>query len=263
MSEVLSFNDVSVVRGGKNLLKDVSWEVKEGQRWIVLGPNGAGKSTLMNIAATRLHPSRGTAGILGETMGKVDVFELRPLIGLSSALVANAIPGNETALNVVLTAAYGMTGRWREQYERLDERRAFSMLHQWGMSTFMNQPFGKLSEGERKRVLIARALMTDPELLILDEPAAGLDLAGREELVTKLTELASDEDSPALVLVTHHLEEIPPGFTHILMLKDGEVVASGDLASTLTEENLKATYGMELSMREEAGRYSAVARRQN
>jgi ABC-type molybdenum transport system, ATPase component/photorepair protein PhrA len=263
MSEVLTFNDVSVVRGRKDLLKDVSWEVKEGQRWIVLGPNGAGKSTLMNIAATRLHPTRGTAGILGETMGKVDVFELRPLIGLSSSLVANAIPANETALNVVLTAAYGMTGRWREKYEKLDERRAFSMLHQWGMSTFMNQPFGKLSEGERKRVLIARALMTDPELLILDEPAAGLDLAGREELVAQLTELAANEEAPALVLVTHHLEEIPPGFTHILMLNAGEVVAAGEIASTLTEENLKATYGMDLSVREVDGRFSAVARRAN
>jgi iron complex transport system ATP-binding protein len=263
MSEVLTFNDVSVVRGRKDLLKDVSWEVKEGQRWIVLGPNGAGKSTLMNIAATRLHPTRGTAGILGETLGKVDVFELRPLIGLSSSLVANAIPAHETALNVVLTAAYGMTGRWREKYEKLDERRAFSMLHQWGMSTFMNQPFGKLSEGERKRVLIARALMTDPELLILDEPAAGLDLAGREELVAQLTGLAANDEAPALVLVTHHLEEIPPGFTHILMLNAGEVVAAGEIASTLTEENLKATYGMDLSVREVDGRFSAVARRAN
>lgn len=259
MSEVLTFNDVSVVRGRKDLLKDVSWEVKEGQRWIVLGPNGAGKSTLMNIAATRMHPTRGTAQILGETMGRVDVFELRTLIGLSSALVANSIPGNETALNVVLTAAYGMTGRWREKYEKLDERRAFGLLHEWGMSTFMNQPFNKLSEGERKRVLIARALMTDPELLILDEPAAGLDLAGREELVAKLTELASDEEAPALVLVTHHLEEVPVGFTHILMMRDGEVVAAGEIESTLTEANLQATYGMPLTLRRDGGRFSAFA----
>ncbi|MFJ2621704.1 ABC transporter ATP-binding protein [Glutamicibacter sp. NPDC087344] len=260
MSEVLTFNDVSVVRGRKDLLKDVSWQVNEGERWIVLGPNGAGKSTLMNIASTRLHPTRGTAGILGETLGRVDVFELRPLIGLSSALVANSIPGNETALNVVLTAAYGMTGRWREKYEKLDERRAFGLLHDWGMSTFMNQQFFKLSEGERKRVLIARALMTDPELLILDEPAAGLDLAGRESLVAKLGELASDEYAPALVLVTHHLEEIPEGFTHILMLREGQVVAAGDIDSTLTEENLKATYSMQLTLRREGGRFSAFAR---
>ncbi len=260
MSEVLSFNDVSVVRGRKDLLKDVSWEVNEGERWIVLGPNGAGKSTLMNIAAARLHPTRGTAQILGETMGRVDVFELRPLIGLSSALVANSIPGRETALNVVLTAAYGMTGRWREKYEKLDERRAFGLLHEWGMSTFMNQSFDKLSEGERKRVLIARSLMTDPELLILDEPAAGLDLAGRETLVAKLSELAADEYAPALVLVTHHLEEVPAGFTHILMMRDGQVVAAGEIEKTLTEENLQATYGMPLALRSENGRFSAFAR---
>lgn len=261
MSEVLSFNDVSVVRGRKDLLKDVSWQVNEGERWIVLGPNGAGKSTLMNIASTRMHPTRGTAGILGETLGRVDVFELRPLIGLSSALVANSIPGSETALNVVLTAAYGMTGRWREKYEKLDERRAFGLLHDWGMSTFMNQSFSKLSEGERKRVLIARALMTDPELLILDEPAAGLDLAGRENLVAKLGELAADEYAPALVLVTHHLEEIPEGFTHILMMREGQVVAAGEIEATLTEENLEATYSMPLALRREGGRFSAFARR--
>ncbi len=178
---------------------------------------------------------------------------------MSSALVANSIPANENALNVVLTAAYGMTGRWREKYEKLDERRAFRLLHEWGMSTFMNQPFGKLSEGERKRVLIARALMTDPELLILDEPAAGLDLAGREELVAQMAELAADEDAPALVLVTHHLEEVPAGFTHILMMRDGQVVAAGDIDSTLTEENLELTYGMKLKLRRDGGRYSAFA----
>ena len=261
MSEVLSFNDVSVVRGRKNLLKNVTWNLAEGQRWVVLGPNGAGKSTLMNIAATRLHPTTGTVGVLGEQLGKVDVFELRPMIGLSSALVANSIPGNETALNVVVTAAYGMTGRWREKYDKDDERRAFRLLDAWGMSTFMNQPFNKLSEGERKRVLIARALMTDPELLILDEPAAGLDLAGREELVARLGELAADQYAPALVLVTHHLEEIPAGFTHILMMNEGQIVASGPIEQTLTEANLEATYGTKLSLRSENGRYSAFARR--
>ncbi|WP_431712065.1 ABC transporter ATP-binding protein [Glutamicibacter uratoxydans] len=261
MSEVLSFNDVSVVRGPKELLSNVSWNVAEGERWVVLGPNGAGKSTLMNIAAARMHPSRGSAGILGETLGKVDVFELRPRIGLSSTLIANQIPFQETALNVVLTAAYGFTGRWREAYEKMDERRAFALLHEWGMSTFMNQPFGKLSEGERKRVLIARAMMTDPELLILDEPSAGLDVAGREELVYQMAELAADEDAPALVLVTHHLEEIPPGFTHVLLLNRGKVVAAGELEATLTEANLAATYEMDLQLRNENGRYSAFARR--
>lgn len=261
MSEVLSFNGVSVVRGQKELLSNVSWDVAEGERWVVLGPNGAGKSTLMNIAAARMHPTRGTVGILEETLGKVDVFELRPRIGLSSTLIANQIPFRETALNVVLTAAYGFTGRWREAYEKMDERRAFALLHEWGMSTFMNQSFGELSEGERKRVLIARALMTDPELLILDEPSAGLDVAGREDLVYRMAELAADDEAPALVLVTHHLEEIPPGFTHVLLLNRGKVVASGEIAATLTEENLRATYEMDLKLRFEDGRYSAFARR--
>lgn len=261
MSEVLSFNDVSVVRGQKQLLSGISWDVAEGERWVVLGPNGAGKSTLMNIAAARMHPTRGTAGILDETLGRVDVFELRPRIGLSSTLIASQIPPTESALNVVLTAAYGFTGRWREKYEKMDERRAFALLHEWGMSTFINQPFGKLSEGERKRVLIARALMTDPELLILDEPSAGLDVAGREDLVHRMGQLAADEEAPALVLVTHHLEEIPPGFTHALLLNRGKVVAAGELAATLSEENLSATYEMDLNVRVDQGRYTAFARR--
>ncbi|WP_421015477.1 ABC transporter ATP-binding protein [Glutamicibacter creatinolyticus] len=261
MSQVLSFNDVSVVRGRKELLSGINWKVSEGQRWVVLGPNGAGKSTLMNLAAARMHPTRGSVGILDETLGRVDVFELRPRIGLSSTLIANQIPAHETALNVVLTAAYGYTGRWRERYEKMDERRAFALLHEWGMSTFMNQPFGKLSEGERKRVLIARALMTDPELLILDEPSAGLDVAGREDLVYRMSQLAADGEAPTLVLVTHHLEEIPPGFTHALLMNSGKIVAAGTMAETMTEEKLSAAYGMELAVRVEGGRYSAFARR--
>jgi iron complex transport system ATP-binding protein len=193
-------------------------------------------------------------------LGAVDVFELRPRIGLASAALANQIPEHEKVLNVVVTAAYGVTGRWREEYERDDERRAFRLLEAWGMSTFLNRPFASLSEGERKRVQIARALMSDPELLLLDEPAAGLDLAGREDLVRRLSELAADPDAPALVLVTHHLEEVPPGFTHALLLRDGEVVAQGPLAEVLTEENLSDTFGLPLSVASNAGRYSATAR---
>lgn len=260
MSDVLDFAGVSVRRGGKALLDGISWNIKEGERWVVLGPNGAGKTTLMQIAGTRMHPSSGTASILGETMGQVDVFELRPLIGLSSAALAAQIPEQETVLNVVVTAAYGATGRWREEYEKMDERRAFHLLHEWGMSTLINRPFGSLSEGERKRVQIARALMTDPELLILDEPAAGLDLGGREDLVARLATLAADETAPAMVLVTHHLEEIPPGFTHVLMLREGRVVAAGELGSTLTEENLAATFDADLKLIDNGGRYTALAR---
>lgn len=242
------------------MLDNVDWQVKEGQRWVVLGPNGAGKTTLLQIAGARMHPTTGVAGILEEVLGAVDVFELRPRIGLASAALANQIPEHEKVLNVVVTAAYGVTGRWREEYERDDERRAFRLLEAWGMSTFLNRPFASLSEGERKRVQIARALMSDPELLLLDEPAAGLDLAGREDLVRRLSELAADPDAPALVLVTHHLEEVPPGFTHALLLRDGEVVAQGPLAEVLTEENLSDTFGLPLSVASNAGRYSATAR---
>ncbi len=259
MGDVLELASVRVVRGNKTLLDNLSWQVKEGERWVILGPNGAGKTTLLQIAAARLHPTSGVAGILDEVLGAVDVFELRPRIGLASAALANQIPEGEKVLNVVVTAAYGVTGRWREEYERDDERRAFALLDAWGMSTFLNRPFASLSEGERKRVQIARALMTDPELLLLDEPAAGLDLAGREDLVRRLSLLAADEEAPAIVLVTHHLEEVPPGFTHALLIRDGAVVAQGPLDEVLTEQNLSDTFGLPLTLSRHNGRFSAVA----
>ncbi|WP_077488496.1 ABC transporter ATP-binding protein [Sinomonas mesophila] len=260
MSKVLRLSGVSVVRGTKTLLNGIDWQVREGERWVVLGPNGAGKTTLLQLAAARMHPSRGTVDVLDETLGRVDVFELRPRIGLASAALAAQIPEHEKVLNVVVTAAYGVTGRWREAYERDDERRAFRLLNEWGMGPLLGRVFASLSEGERKRVQIARALMTDPELLLLDEPGAGLDLGGREELVHRLSELAADDAAPALVLVTHHLEEVPPGFTHALLLRDGGVVASGPIAETLTEANLSATFGMALDVVARDGRYTATAK---
>jgi iron complex transport system ATP-binding protein len=261
MSDVLEMAAVSVVRGAKTLLSRVDWQVKEGERWVILGPNGAGKTTLLQIAAARLHPTSGMAGILEEMLGSVDVFELRPRIGLSSAALANQIPEHEKVLNVVVTAAYGVTGRWREGYEKDDERRAFALLNDWGMGPLLNRTFASLSEGERKRVQIARALMTDPELLLLDEPAAGLDLGGREDLVHRLSELARDEAAPAIVLVTHHLEEVPPGFTHAMLMRDGGVVAAGPVAEVLTSGNLSETFGLPLDVSVNAGRYTATASR--
>ena len=252
---------VSVVRGAKTLLSKVDWQVKEGERWVILGPNGAGKTTLLQIAAARLHPTSGMAGILEEILGSVDVFELRPRIGLSSAALANQIPEHEKVLNVVVTAAYGVTGRWREGYEKDDERRAFALLNDWGMGPLLNRAFASLSEGERKRVQIARALMTDPELLLLDEPGAGLDLGGREDLVHRLSQLALDDTAPAIVLVTHHLEEVPPGFTHAMLMREGGVVASGPVEEVLTSGNLSETFGLPLEVSVNSGRYSATARR--
>lgn len=257
MSPVLDIQNVSVRRGRKSLLNDVSWTVNEDERWVILGPNGAGKTTLLQIAAARLFPTTGTARILDEQLGAVDVFELRPLIGFSSNSLTTTVPMQETALNVVVTAAYGVTGRWREEYEQLDERRAFALLNEWGVGTVLDRPFGTLSEGERKRVQIARALMTDPELLLLDEPGAGLDLGGREALVERTSELVSSEESPTTVLVTHHLEEIPPGFTHVLLLRDGKTVAAGPIEETMTSENLSKTFDTELDLIHRDGRFSA------
>lgn len=257
---VLEMAGVGIRRGSKELLKDVSWQVQDGERWIIMGPNGAGKSTLLQVASTRMHPTTGMVGILDEVLGAVDVFELRPRIGLSSAALAQQLPGRETVLNAVLTASWGVMGRWNEDYDSVDEERARRLIWQWGLRGYEDRRFGTLSEGERKRVLVARALMTDPELLLLDEPAAGLDLAGRETLVRALTRLAADPDAPALVLVTHHVEEVPPGFTHALLMRQGGVVAAGPLEATLTEDNLSAAFGLPLRVTVTDGRYTAVAR---
>jgi iron complex transport system ATP-binding protein len=260
MSDVLAMAGVSVVRDRTTILDDVSWEVEEGQRWVVLGPNGAGKTTLLQLAAARIHPTSGVVGVLGEVLGTVDVFELRPRIGLSSAALADRIPPRELVGNVVVTASYGVVGRWHEAYDRMDEGRAMELLEALGASHLADRRFGTLSEGERKRVQIARALMTDPELMLLDEPAAGLDLGGREDLVRRLGDLAADLYAPALVLVTHHVEEIPPSFTDVLLLREGRVVAQGPIEITLTAENLERTFGMPLELEQRGQRFAARAR---
>jgi iron complex transport system ATP-binding protein len=226
---------------------------------VILGPNGAGKTTLLQIAAARMHPTTGVAGVLGEVLGTVDVFELRPRIGLASASLADRIPGGERVRDVVVTASYGVVGRWHEAYDGLDHSRADELLEALGASHLADRSYGTLSEGERKRVQIARALMTDPELMLLDEPAAGLDLGGREDLVRRLGDLAADLTAPALVVVTHHVEEIPPHFTDVLLLRDGRVVAQGPIEITLTAENLSAAFGMPLVLESHGARYAARA----
>ena len=256
---VVDLEGVTVVRGQTALLDSIDWRVELDERWVVLGPNGAGKTTLLQVAGAQLHPTRGAAWLLGERLGRVDVFELRPRIGLTTAALAGRLLAAERVRDIVLTASYAVVGRFREEYGRPDEARADGLLRQLGCGHLAERTYGTLSEGERKRVQIARALMTDPELLLLDEPAAGLDLGGREDLVRRLTDLAADADAPALVLVTHHVEEIPPGFTHALLLRDGAVVAQGLLDDTLTEENLSKTFDLPLVLERRGARYFARA----
>ncbi len=258
-ADVLDLRGVTVIRGGSPILDGVDWSVEDGDRWVVLGPNGAGKTTLLQVASTYLHPSRGVVHVLGERLGRVDVFEVRPRVGLASASLAERLPADERVRDVVVTGAWAITGRWRERYEGTDEDRAADLLRQLGVEHLGERTFGTLSEGERKRVQIARALMADPELLLLDEPAAGLDLGGREDLVRRLGALADDRYAPALVLVTHHVEEVPLGFTHGLLLRDGRVVAAGPLAEVLTDAALSEAFGLPLTVEQNGGRWYARA----
>jgi iron complex transport system ATP-binding protein len=259
MSPVLQFSKVSVVRGGNRILDQVEWTVQPDERWVILGPNGAGKTTLLQIASAGMHPTSGTATLLDERLGGSDVFDLKPRIGVASSSMARRIPAEETVLDVVLTAAYAVTGRWNEQYDEVDVKRARRVLDEWKLGAFADRRFGTLSDGEQKRVQIARAVMTDPELLLLDEPAASLDLGSREELLQLLGGFASNSESPAMVMVTHHVEEIPPGFTHVLLLAAGVVKAAGPLDEVLTGANLSATFGLAIELSSADGRYAARA----
>jgi len=254
---LLDFRSVSLRRSGRVLVGPVDWAVELDERWVIIGPNGAGKTSLLRIAAASEHPSSGVAFVLGERLGRVDMAELRARIGLSSSALAQRVPGDELVRDLVVSAGYSVLGRWREPYEDVDYRRAIDMLETLGAEHLIDRTYGTLSEGERKRVLIARALMTDPELLLLDEPAAGLDLGGREELVARLADLAADPDAPALVLVTHHVEEVPPGFSHCLLLSEGRTVAAGLLPDVLTSENLSTAFGQSIALEVVDGRYFA------
>lgn len=254
---LIDFREVALRRDGRLLVGPVTWQVELDERWVVIGPNGAGKTSLLRMAAAMEYPSSGTAIVLGERLGRVDMSELRQRVGLSSSALAQRVPDGELVRDVVVSAGYAVLGRWREDYEEVDYLRAVDTLESVGAEHLADRTYGTLSEGERKRVLIARALMTDPELLLLDEPAAGLDLGGREELVARLADLAADPDAPALVLVTHHVEEIPPGFSHCLILSEGAVLAAGLLDDVLTAENLSAAFGQSIAVDTLDGRYFA------
>jgi iron complex transport system ATP-binding protein len=254
---LIDFARVTLRRGGKTLVGPITWAVELDERWVVIGPNGAGKTSLLRIAAAMEHPSSGTAYVLGERLGKTDMAELRSRVGLSSSALSQRVPEGELVKDLVVSAGYAVLGRWRERYDDVDYEQAVDMLESVGAEHLSDRTYETLSEGERKRVLIARSLMTDPELLLLDEPAAGLDLGGREELVARLADLAADPDAPATVLVTHHVEEIPPGFSHCLILAEGKVVDSGLLTDVLTSDNLSKAFGQSIALEIIDGRYFA------
>lgn len=259
MTTVASLDNVGFVRDGRAILSDISWTIDQSERWVIVGPNGAGKTTLLGMLASFVQPSRGSVIVLGEQLGKTDVFELRPRVGFASSDMARRIPDNESVTDAVLTAAWGVTGRWQEAYEDIDVRRATRVLSEWRLDHLASHFVGTLSDGERKRVQIARAVMTDPELLLLDEPAGSLDVGAREDVIEMLDHFSSEPTSPAMVMVTHHVEEIPAGFTHLLVLQEGKIIAKGPITETLTGEVMSEAFGRPLSITHNNGRYQATA----
>ena len=256
---VARLEGVSVRRGGATLLRDISWTVCGDERWVVLGANGAGKTTLLQVASGTIRPDDGSAELLGEPLDDADLDDLLPRVGWASAALADRLPGDERVLDVVLTASYAAVRRGAERYDAVDEARARDLLTQLGCRQLLDRRFGTLSEGERKRVQLARALMTDPELLLLDEPAAGLDLGAREALLHMLARLAEDPRAPALVLVSHHVEEVPAGFTHALLLREGRIVAAGPIRDVLRSSLVSTCFGLPLLVFRRGDRYTARA----
>jgi iron complex transport system ATP-binding protein len=251
----LRFSNVDLDRLTTPVLHGIDWEVAGRQKWVVLGPNGSGKTTIFEMASGYLHPTRGTVEILGAMLGRVDVRRLREHIGIVSTAVAKKLVPSITATDVVVSALHGALEPWWHSYAGEERRRAQHLLEDAGFGHVVDRPFGVLSDGERQQVLLARALMSEPELLLLDEPAAGLDITGRERLVASLTRLAYDPQSPPTVMITHHVEEIPVGFDHVLLLKQGKVVAAGPISEALTSASLSETFSFSLGLESVGGRW--------
>jgi iron complex transport system ATP-binding protein len=258
-AQVVRLRDVGVYRDQSMLLRNVSWTVHDDETWVVLGPNGAGKTTLLQVAAGLLKPTEGTAEVLDEPLDGADLAELRSRVGIASAAVADRVSRKEKVIDLVLTAGYGVLGRSGEEFDSFDVARAVELLDAVGCAHLIRRRFGSLSEGERKRVQIARSLMADPELLLLDEPAAGLDLGGREDLLTRIAALVRDPKSPVLVMVTHHVEEVPEGFTHAMLMRAGTVLAAGEITEVFTERNLSRCFGLPLTVERRGARWMARA----
>lgn len=261
MADPLHLSHVSFVRDERCILSPLDWRVRADERWLVLGANGSGKTTLLRIAGLYEHPSTGEVDVLGERLGRTDVRVLRRRVGYLSAALAAQFRPQLRCLDIVMTARYAALEPWWHRYTTDDERRASECLARMGVEWLAERPLATVSSGEQQRVLLARTLMNDPGLLLLDEPSARLDLGGREQLVQALSELTLDPAAPPVVLVTHHLDEVPPGMTHVLMLREGQVVAKGPIERTLDAQSLSDCFGVPLHLeRRSDGRYSAWRR---
>mgnify|MGYP001311062909 CR=1 FL=1 len=259
MDDVLALAGVGLRRDGRRILDGVDWRVAPGERWVVLGPNGSGKSTLLRIASLWLHPSEGSVRVLGEQLGRCDVRRVRARIGVSSAAMADQLRPALQVDDLVMAGLRGDLETWWHDYTDADRAVAVATLERVGVGHLATRTFGTLSSGERQRVQLARVLVARPELLFLDEPASGLDLGAREDLVGRLAGLAADPSVAPTVLVTHHVEEIPAGFTHALLLRDGRIVAAGPIGETITSELLGETFGLRVLVDHDGGRWRARA----
>ena len=257
LDSVIACKALDLIVGERLVLRGVDWHVRPGERWVVLGPNGAGKSSLLRLAASYEMPSSGRAHVLGEQLGRVNVWTLRTRIGWASPGTARLLKPYLTVRQAIVTGLRAVMTMFRQEYDDHEWQRAELLGHRAGLGALLDRRVDQLSEGERQRLLLARMLMPDPDLLLLDEPTAGLDLPGRERLLAQLTALGEQERPQAIVMVTHHFEEIPPGFTHALLLRDGAVVAAGELAAVLTAQNLAACFGVGLTLEHRDGRWWA------
>lgn len=255
----LALRGVGLVRGERTILDGIDWEVRTDERWIVLGRNGSGKTSIVRLAAGHLHPTRGNVEVLGEVVGRTDLRRLRPRIGLASSALSKELRAGVQAIDVVLTGKHAALEPWWHRYDDTDRARALELLTRLGVDALASEELVTLSSGEAQRVQLARTLMGEPGLVLLDEPTAGLDLGGREELVAALSAVAVDPAAPPLVLVTHHLDEVPPGFTHALLVRAGRVHAAGALEDVLTAEALSSCFDLPLQLERRGDRWSAWA----
>lgn len=261
MTVALRMEGVRFVRQGRPILDGIDWSVRSDERWVVLGPNGSGKTTMVRLMSLYERPSEGTLEVLGGVLGRIDVRRHRERIGLTSAALADQLRRTLTAAEIVVCARHAALEPWWHEYTPADWERAGALLAQVGCAEYAEREFATLSSGEKQRVLLARTLMGNPGLIVLDEPAAGMDLGGREQLVTTLDALGSNAAGPPMVLVTHHLEEIPPSFDHALLLRDGAIVSQGPIGEVLTSELVSATFDVAVDVASDQGRWRIVPTR--